>query len=72
MAMKQILVAAIFILVATVFIHDSLVFALDGEIRIHDPSTVIFCDGKYYTYGTGTVEGPLTFVHGFSTLKTGR
>jgi arabinan endo-1,5-alpha-L-arabinosidase len=28
-------------------------FALDGEPYIHDPSTVVFCDGKYYTYGTG-------------------
>jgi arabinan endo-1,5-alpha-L-arabinosidase len=28
-------------------------FALDGEPYIHDPSTVMFCDGKYYTYGTG-------------------
>jgi arabinan endo-1,5-alpha-L-arabinosidase len=28
-------------------------FALNGEPYIHDPSTVIFCDGKYYTYGTG-------------------
>jgi len=27
--------------------------ALDGEPYIHDPSTVIFCDGKFYTYGTG-------------------
>ena len=51
--MKKISVTAIFMLVATVFIRDSLVFAVDGEIRIHDPSTVIFCDGKYYTYGTG-------------------
>ena len=51
--MKKILVTAIFMLVAAVFIRDSLVFAIDGEIRIHDPSTVIFCDGKYYTYGTG-------------------
>jgi arabinan endo-1,5-alpha-L-arabinosidase len=30
-----------------------LAFALEGQIGIHDPSTVIFCDGKYYTYGTG-------------------
>ena len=51
--MKKILAAAIFILVNTVFVQDSLVFALDGQIGIHDPSTVIFCDGKYYTYGTG-------------------
>ena len=28
-------------------------FALDGQIGIHDPSTIILCDGKYYTYGTG-------------------
>jgi arabinan endo-1,5-alpha-L-arabinosidase len=28
-------------------------FALDGQIGIHDPSTVILCEGKYYTWGTG-------------------
>ncbi len=27
--------------------------ALNGEPYIHDPSTVIFCEGKYYTFGTG-------------------
>jgi arabinan endo-1,5-alpha-L-arabinosidase len=27
--------------------------ALDGQIGIHDPSTVVRCDGKFYTYGTG-------------------
>src|SRR5881227_1840467 len=51
--MKKILVAVTFILVTTVFVHDSFVLALDGQVGIHDPSTVIFCDGKYYTYGTG-------------------
>lgn len=29
------------------------VFALDGTVGIHDPSTVIACAGKWYTYGTG-------------------
>jgi arabinan endo-1,5-alpha-L-arabinosidase len=29
------------------------VLALDGQIGIHDPATVTFCDGKYYTFGTG-------------------
>jgi arabinan endo-1,5-alpha-L-arabinosidase len=29
------------------------VFALDGQIGIHDPSTVIQCDGKFYVFGTG-------------------
>jgi arabinan endo-1,5-alpha-L-arabinosidase len=27
--------------------------AVDGEPYIHDPSTVIQCDGKFYTFGTG-------------------
>ena len=27
--------------------------ALDGQVQIHDPSTVVQCDGKYYCYGTG-------------------
>jgi hypothetical protein len=26
----------------------SAAFALDGQIGIHDPSTIIRCDGKYY------------------------
>jgi len=29
-------------------------FALDGLVQIHDPSTIMQCDGKYYTYGTGS------------------
>ncbi len=29
------------------------VLALDGEVRMHDPSTVIQAEGKFYTYGTG-------------------
>jgi arabinan endo-1,5-alpha-L-arabinosidase len=28
-------------------------FALDGQIGIHDPSTVTLSSGKYYTWGTG-------------------
>ncbi len=38
--------------------------ALDGFVGIHDPSTVVLCGGKYYTYGTGaggwcqTTAGP--------------
>src|ERR1044071_1489889 len=27
--------------------------ALDGQVQIPDPSTVVRCDGKFYTYGTG-------------------
>lgn len=28
-------------------------FALEGRVQIHDPSTIVRCDGKFYTYGTG-------------------
>ncbi len=42
-----------FALFATVLALASIAFALDGQIGIHDPSTVVLCDGKYYAYGTG-------------------
>src|SRR3982751_1762476 len=32
-------------------------YALDGEVGIHDPSTVVFDAGHYYTYGTGGLPG---------------
>jgi len=35
------------------FAAASIVLALDGQIGIHDPSTIVQCDGKYYVYGTG-------------------
>jgi arabinan endo-1,5-alpha-L-arabinosidase len=50
-SMKSIFVAAIPALFALSLCHQA--SALDGEPYIHDPSTVIFCEGKYYTYGTG-------------------
>ena len=28
-------------------------FALDGAPYIHDPSAIVKCGGKYYTFGTG-------------------
>jgi arabinan endo-1,5-alpha-L-arabinosidase len=40
-------------LFATLLTLTTIAFALDGQIGIHDPSTVVLCDGKYYTYGTG-------------------
>jgi arabinan endo-1,5-alpha-L-arabinosidase len=38
---------------ATLLALASLALALDGQIGIHDPSTIVLCDGKFYTYGTG-------------------
>jgi len=37
---------------ATILALASVALALDGQFGIHDPSTVVLCDGKYYTYGT--------------------
>ena len=31
----------------------SIGLALDGQVGIHDPSTIAICNGKFYTYGTG-------------------
>ena len=42
-----------FALLATVLVVVSIAFALDGDFGIHDPSTIMLCDGKFYTYGTG-------------------
>ena len=41
------------ILMSLVAIWASPALALDGDVRIHDPSTVVPCEGKFYTYGTG-------------------
>jgi arabinan endo-1,5-alpha-L-arabinosidase len=46
-------VRRIVLLAAFVGIWASPAFALDGQVQIHDPSTISLCDGKYYTYGTG-------------------
>jgi arabinan endo-1,5-alpha-L-arabinosidase len=42
-----------YVVLATTLALAALAFALDGQIGIHDPSTVAMCDGKYYVYGTG-------------------
>ncbi len=42
-----------YVLVAITLSLASLVMGLDGIVGIHDPSTIVRCDGKYYTYGTG-------------------
>lgn len=41
-----------FLVIAILPLASSL-SALDGPIQIHDPSTIVRCDGKFYTYGTG-------------------
>ena len=55
--MKQHLITFAF---ATVALLSGRVFALEGAIGVHDPSTVAICDGKYYVYGTGRGVSVLT------------
>ena len=45
--------------------------ALDGMLGIHDPSTVIICDGQYYVYGTGRGVPMLTSSDGFTWRRLG-
>jgi len=45
--------------------------ALDGEIIVHDPSTVIADGGRYYTYGTGNGLPVLTSDDGWTWKRAG-
>ena len=45
--------AAIIIALVFVFVCAAASAQLAGEPYIHDPSTVVQSDGKYYTFGTG-------------------
>jgi arabinan endo-1,5-alpha-L-arabinosidase len=43
----------ILLVMGSVAVWASPAFALDGQVQIHDPSTIMPCNGKLYTYGTG-------------------
>jgi arabinan endo-1,5-alpha-L-arabinosidase len=47
-------------------------FALDGQIGVHDPSTVAVCDGNYFVFGTGRGISVLTSTNGFDWERAGR
>jgi arabinan endo-1,5-alpha-L-arabinosidase len=51
--MKSHLLAAAFFLSVAVPALTAQAPALDGEPYIHDPSTIAFSDGKFFTFGTG-------------------
>ena len=40
-------------LAAVLLVAVAPAFALDGDPRMHDPSTVVLHEGKFYSYGTG-------------------
>jgi arabinan endo-1,5-alpha-L-arabinosidase len=52
-AQSFLFVRSIMFLMGSIIVWASPVFALDGRVQIHDPSTIVLCNGKYYTYGTG-------------------
>jgi arabinan endo-1,5-alpha-L-arabinosidase len=47
------LVRPLVFLLGSVAVWASPALALEGQVQIHDPSTIMQCDGKFYTYGTG-------------------
>jgi len=53
----------------------SIAYALDGQIGIHDPSTIAQSDGKFYTYGTGggalVSDDGWTWRRGVAPARTG-
>jgi arabinan endo-1,5-alpha-L-arabinosidase len=73
--MNKILFTAFCLVVTTILAHVSVVFALEGDIVIHDPSTVISCNDKFYTYGTGGIslvsDDGWTWRHGPSLPRRG-
>lgn len=58
-------------LAAAMLMLASLVFALDGQVQTHDPSTVIQCDGKFYCYGTGAGIPILQSDNGWTWRRAG-
>jgi arabinan endo-1,5-alpha-L-arabinosidase len=49
--MKYLLIACAAI--ASVLVAVSVASALEGDVGIHDPSTIMLSNGKFFTYGTG-------------------
>lgn len=52
-------------LFASLLLASSTAFAIEGDVYIHDPSTVIAAPGGYYTYGTGNGMPMLQSDDGF-------
>ncbi len=46
-------VRAIILVVGAMAVWALPAFALNGQTGIHDPSTIVRCGGRYYTFGTG-------------------
>src|SRR5512139_2379542 len=47
------LAGPLLLLMGSIVIWAAPVLALDGAVQIHDPSTIVPCGDRFYTYGTG-------------------
>ena len=59
------------ILLGTAAMFAPAAHALDGDIQIHDPSTVIAQGNRWYTYGTGNGLPILTSDDGWTWRRAG-
>lgn len=50
---KYIMGAAALLMISNIASAQSSGTSREGKPFIHDPSTIMYCDGKYYTFGTG-------------------
>jgi arabinan endo-1,5-alpha-L-arabinosidase len=50
---KYIMGAATLLMISNIASAQSSGTSREGKPFIHDPSTIMYCDGKYYTFGTG-------------------
>lgn len=50
---KYIMGAAALLMISNIASAQSSSTSREGKPFIHDPSTIMYCDGKYYTFGTG-------------------
>ena len=50
---KYIMGAAALLMISNIVSAQSSGTSREGKPFIHDPSTIMYCDGKYYTFGTG-------------------
>jgi arabinan endo-1,5-alpha-L-arabinosidase len=59
-------------LAAALLLAVSPVLALDGDVRMHDPSTIVQAGGRFYVYGTGNGLPALVSDDGWTWRRAGQ
>ena len=57
---------------ASLLLTSPSVRALEGDVRLHDPSTIIEADGRFYVYGTGPGLPALVSDDGWTWRRAGQ